>query len=117
MGTRRFGDRRFSDKRFGDRRFGDRRFGDRHFGDRGFGDRRFGDRRFGDRRFGDRRFGDRLVIGRFGDKVSPKRLLTGWEENCRRNVSSKNVWKHIYEDYNINYQETWFCVHHIEDII
>ena len=38
------------------------------------------------KREGTRRFGDRRVIGRFGDKVSSKRLLTGWEENCRQNV-------------------------------
>ena len=50
-------------------------------------------------------------------KVSPKRLSTGWEENCRRNVSSKDGWKKIYDDYNINYQKTCFCSHHIEDII
>ena len=43
--------------------------------------------------------------------------VTGWEENCRQNVSSKDGRKKIYEDYNINYQKTCFCLHHKEDII
>ena len=66
---------------------------------------------------GTRRLGDNMAADVSATKVSPKRILIGWEENCRRNVSSYVGRKHIYEDYHINYQETWFCIHHIEDII
>ena len=76
-----------------------------------------GTRRFGDQRFGYRSFGENMAADVLAKKVSLKRLSTGWEENCRRNVSSKDGWNKIYDDYNINYQKTCFCSHHIEDVI